>query len=47
MNQPVEKVNDKTTIQNNTLSISQDNPSINIAIQEIKIVNSLSNMLQP
>ena len=41
------KVNDKETIQNNNLSISQANQSINIAIQEIRIANILSNMKHP
>ena len=40
-------VNDKETIQNNNLSISQANNSKNIAIQEKRIANIFSNMMHP
>ena len=41
----VKKVNDKETIPNNNLSISQANQSKNIAIQDIRIVNIVGNMM--
>ena len=38
----VKKVNDKETIQNNNLSISQANQSKNIIVQEIRIANIIN-----